>query len=273
MGRVPLKKTALRGARKFIEFLTGQEFDKEYQFYNYVARLYDPVMGRFITPDSEVPDWYDPQQLNRYAYTRNNPLKYVDPSGHFPEGFWEDPRVPENFESLPDETKIALVKAYMDERNQNGYLELGKSMNRTFEMRESKTIYITFFGGMSASVADVVGGRFSDGGYLEMDNDFNFYERGKYHTNGINFGEALDGGLEFGFVMSSERKAFSGKSDAANLSWTSIIKGQGDTVGWTLNPGFGNDFTFSIEQTDLFPTVDYTVEGNYNLFEQDFDWW
>jgi hypothetical protein len=24
----------------------------------------------------------DPQTLNRYAYTRNNPLKYVDPSGH-----------------------------------------------------------------------------------------------------------------------------------------------------------------------------------------------
>jgi hypothetical protein len=29
-----------------------------------------------------LPDIYDPQQLNRYAYVRNNPLKYVDPTGH-----------------------------------------------------------------------------------------------------------------------------------------------------------------------------------------------
>jgi len=44
--------------------------------------MYDPIIGRFISPDSIVQDWYDPQALNRYAYCRNNPLKYVDPDGH-----------------------------------------------------------------------------------------------------------------------------------------------------------------------------------------------
>jgi hypothetical protein len=39
-------------------------------------------MGRFISPDTVNPNWYDPQSLNRYAYCRNNPLKYVDPTGH-----------------------------------------------------------------------------------------------------------------------------------------------------------------------------------------------
>ena len=29
-----------------------------------------------------VPDPSNPQSLNRYAYVRNNPLKFVDPSGH-----------------------------------------------------------------------------------------------------------------------------------------------------------------------------------------------
>jgi len=46
------------------------------------ARYYDPMMGRFITADSIVSDIYDPQDLNRYAYCRNNPMKYVDPDGH-----------------------------------------------------------------------------------------------------------------------------------------------------------------------------------------------
>jgi len=36
----------------------------------------------FNTADSVLQDVYDPQFLNRYAYTRNNPIKYTDPSGH-----------------------------------------------------------------------------------------------------------------------------------------------------------------------------------------------
>ena len=61
---------------------TDQELDVESGLYNYNARLYDPVIGRFISPDTIVPDPFDPQLLNRYAYVRNNPLIYVDPSGN-----------------------------------------------------------------------------------------------------------------------------------------------------------------------------------------------
>lgn len=39
-------------------------------------------MGIFISPDSIEQDWNDPQMFNRYAYTKNNQLKYTDPSGH-----------------------------------------------------------------------------------------------------------------------------------------------------------------------------------------------
>lgn len=61
---------------------TDQELDAESGLYNYNARLYDPVLGRFISPDTIVQDPYDPQTLNRYSYARNNPLIYTDPSGH-----------------------------------------------------------------------------------------------------------------------------------------------------------------------------------------------
>jgi len=62
---------------------TDQELDPETGLYNYGARLYDPVIGRFISPDSLVPDPYDPQSLNRYSYCRNSPMSYTDPSGYF----------------------------------------------------------------------------------------------------------------------------------------------------------------------------------------------
>ncbi len=61
---------------------TGQEFDPEYQLYNYNARLYDPIMSRFISADTIVQEPFNPQFLNRYTYCLNNPLIYVDPSGH-----------------------------------------------------------------------------------------------------------------------------------------------------------------------------------------------
>ena len=68
---------------------TGKEIDPETNLYYYGARYYDPMMGRFITADSIVSDIYDPQDLNRYAYCRNNPMIYVDPDGHAADTVWD----------------------------------------------------------------------------------------------------------------------------------------------------------------------------------------
>ncbi|MGF1767323.1 type IV secretion protein Rhs [Enterovibrio makurazakiensis] len=50
---------------------------------NMNARLYDPVLGRFLSADSLVPHPDMSQSYNRYAYVYNNPMKYNDPTGHF----------------------------------------------------------------------------------------------------------------------------------------------------------------------------------------------
>ena len=63
---------------------TDQEEDDELGLYNYKARLYDPLLGRFISADSMVPDPGNLQALNRYAYCLNNPLIYTDPGGDNP---------------------------------------------------------------------------------------------------------------------------------------------------------------------------------------------
>lgn len=61
---------------------TDQELDNESNLYNYDARLYDPVIGRFISADTIAQASYSPQTLNWYSYGLNNPLIYTDPSGH-----------------------------------------------------------------------------------------------------------------------------------------------------------------------------------------------
>ncbi len=61
---------------------TGQQENMDLGLYYYNARYYAPYLNRFISADTIVPNHGDPQSFNRYVYTRNNPLKYVDSNGH-----------------------------------------------------------------------------------------------------------------------------------------------------------------------------------------------
>jgi len=63
---------------------TGKERDNETGLDYFGARYYGNALGRFTSPDpfTVTPGRViDSQQLNLYAYGRNNPLKYVDPTG------------------------------------------------------------------------------------------------------------------------------------------------------------------------------------------------
>ncbi|RXZ79054.1 hypothetical protein EBB07_24700 [Paenibacillaceae bacterium] len=58
------------------------------------ARWYDPSVGRFINEDTYEGDIKNPLSLNLYTYVHNNPLKYIDPTGHRCEsadGYWSHP--------------------------------------------------------------------------------------------------------------------------------------------------------------------------------------
>ena len=62
---------------------TGKERDSESGLDNFGARFDSSNFGRFMSPDDFTKDSNvgDPQSWNKYAYARNNPLRYVDPSG------------------------------------------------------------------------------------------------------------------------------------------------------------------------------------------------
>ena len=48
----------------------------------YQSRFYDPQLGRFTQADTMIPQSQGIQAWDRYAYTNNNPVRYIDPSGH-----------------------------------------------------------------------------------------------------------------------------------------------------------------------------------------------
>ncbi|MGW3135837.1 RHS repeat-associated core domain-containing protein [Streptomyces sp. NPDC001139] len=54
------------------------------------ARAYDPAAGRFVSVDPQL-NLADPQHLNAYAYGRNNPLAFPDPTGLYWGESWISP--------------------------------------------------------------------------------------------------------------------------------------------------------------------------------------
>lgn len=66
------------GTEPLIYGYTGRELDSESGYYNYRARVYDPVAARFLTKD---PIGFGGGDTNLYRYVWNNPLNNVDPSG------------------------------------------------------------------------------------------------------------------------------------------------------------------------------------------------
>src|SRR6267378_695615 len=65
---------------------TGKERDSESGLDNFGARYMSSSMGRFMSvdPSSVSINKFNPQSWNRYSYTYNNPLKYVDQNGKWP---------------------------------------------------------------------------------------------------------------------------------------------------------------------------------------------
>jgi len=110
--RPGLAGTGLPTDRRF----TGQREEASLGFYDYGARQYNPALGRFLQADTLVPNPGNPQSLNRYAYTLNNPLRYTDPSGHYTQDeimkylgldTWE--AVEQYFATMPDVLKMLLT--------------------------------------------------------------------------------------------------------------------------------------------------------------------
>lgn len=61
----------------------GYQHDEETGYYYLMSRYYDPVTARFITEDTYRGDPNDPLSLNLYTYCHNEPIMYVDPTGHW----------------------------------------------------------------------------------------------------------------------------------------------------------------------------------------------
>lgn len=62
----------------------GEQYDNMTGQYYLRARYYNPSVGRFTQEDTWRGFTYNPASLNLYTYVENNPVMFVDPTGHWP---------------------------------------------------------------------------------------------------------------------------------------------------------------------------------------------
>ncbi len=58
----------------------GQRFSADLSLYDYKARWYDPLTGRFLMEDPIIPQ-QGVMRLDRFAYVNNSPILFTDPTG------------------------------------------------------------------------------------------------------------------------------------------------------------------------------------------------
>ncbi|HEV8583057.1 MAG TPA: RHS repeat-associated core domain-containing protein [Thermoanaerobaculia bacterium] len=75
------------GPDDFRRKFQGKELDEDAALYYFDARYYDPVLGRFLSADTELAsDMTEVDAFNRFAFALNDPVTNVDPTGH---AVWE----------------------------------------------------------------------------------------------------------------------------------------------------------------------------------------
>ena len=100
-------------------------------FYDYGARLYNPVTGRWLSPDPSLGDG-----PNRYAYVRNNPISNVDPTGYKAGWYkfvsrgheiwdWKDENPGGRWIYVPNGTRVVVHKVY----DRDGNVTAGSKKN------------------------------------------------------------------------------------------------------------------------------------------------
>ncbi len=136
---------------------TGKERDDLTNWYYFEARYYNTEIIHFTQADVISPDLYNPQNLNRYSYVRNNPFKYVDLLGMNAIDTLYLTYIP-NLLTLAISTSVQdfFSNKYIHEKGAGENAEFAKTPQQFIEHYERKSLSeIKFSGGVMKRIGNL----------------------------------------------------------------------------------------------------------------------
>jgi RHS repeat-associated protein len=94
-------------------------------WYDFHTRPYAPVIGKFLTPDPHAENYYS---MSPYAYTGNNPVNNIDPTG-MDWYSWLEKYREEDIKEIQTRTRYMYVEGTMSQKemDEGGYTHVGES--------------------------------------------------------------------------------------------------------------------------------------------------
>ena len=122
------------------------EHYRDFNLINMNGRLYDPLVGRMLSPDIVIQNPEYSQSYNRYSYCFNNPLRFTDPSGYVVRNIWP----PDDFSlgidpyiSLFDKENDITSSSYsLDESTGNDLWNVKRKTTYYFDVKDPNSISV-----------------------------------------------------------------------------------------------------------------------------------
>ncbi|WP_026295136.1 RHS repeat-associated core domain-containing protein [Sediminispirochaeta bajacaliforniensis] len=242
---------------------TGQHNDGNGIYY-YGARYYDPYLGRFLQADSVL------DGLNRYAYCRNNPVVYTDPTG---EAGWLTFSIGPNGFSIGVNNGLfggGINISWNDGGSIGLYGEIGPHAPDGFAATATAGVDYHFGNGdVTGTIGGGAGYYTGTSGYigLNVNSTYNFTQNEYYGGSvGIGFGNSSGLSINAGFYWNWDGDfRYSGNTFSVGVGYTgehAKIGAGGSVTGYNDGRGFDISWNANAALDVVYYHKDYRYEKN-----------
>ena len=200
----------------------GKELQEDYNlnWYDYGARMYDPLIGRWSTVDPKAESYYS---WSPYHYVANNPLKFIDPTGMD----WYEFDQNGNYQKKTEMEGTNRIMIHTVEKTKEGceydsykFVDFADSENDAKDIDDGTINKLVFVG--------------------EKEMQSMMKEQGAFESGKLNFGWESQGGGDFDYSFTVLPEKYpDAKFDPSTMKSNSLFLPEGDNTAHNFM-NFGN---------------------------------